>query len=283
MKDYILSAFADESSPELGGQIDALKRNGFTGLELRNVDGQNVSELSLEKAKEIHTRLSDEGLMVWSAGSPLGKIGIEDAFEPHLDTFRHTLEVCHALGAERIRLFSFFLPKGDEAGKWRNAVMDRLFQFVEAAKGSGITLCHENEKGIYGDIAPRCADIHRTIPELKAVFDPANYVQCAQETLSGWEEIKPYIHYMHIKDALPDGSVVPPGRGAGNVPAIVKDYVARGGRAFTVEPHLTVFKGLSALEREGQTSNVGKYAYPTPEAAFDTACTALKSILAEIE
>ena len=45
-----LYAFADEASPMIDGQIAAMKRNGLQGLEMRNVDGVNVSEISLEKA-----------------------------------------------------------------------------------------------------------------------------------------------------------------------------------------------------------------------------------------
>ena len=40
-----------------------------------------------------------------------------------------------------------------------------------------------------------------------------------------------------------------------------------------------VFDGLAALEREGETSNVGKYVYSSNDEAFDAACTALKEIL----
>ena len=50
---FKLAAFADESSPILSGQIDALKRNGFDYLEIRNVNGKNVSDLTLRDAKEL--------------------------------------------------------------------------------------------------------------------------------------------------------------------------------------------------------------------------------------
>ena len=41
---------------------------------------------------------------------------------------------------------------------------------------------------------------------MKAIFDPANYVQCEVDTLKAWEMIKPYVKYLHIKDALADGA-----------------------------------------------------------------------------
>ena len=91
--------------------------------------------------------------------------------------------------------------------------------------------------------------------------------------------LKGYIKYMHIKDALTDGNVVPAGKGAGHVPEIVREYLSMGGTHFTLEPHLTVFDGLAALEREGDESGVGGYSYPSADAAFDAAVNALKALL----
>ena len=272
-------AFADEASPLIDNQIEAMKRNGLNGLEIRNVDGVNVSDITLEKAKEVRQKLDNAGLVTWSIGSPIGKINIEtDDFDAHLEKFKHTLEVAKILGAQNIRLFSFYIPKDKEPEMYRDEVIRRLKCFVELASGTGITLCHENEKGIYGDMADRCLEIHKAVPELKAIFDPANYVQCGQDTLQGWELVKSYVKYMHIKDAT-EGRVVPAGKGDGNVAAILKDFQAQGGDALTIEPHLKVFAGLAALEREGDTSEVGQFVYPTNDAAFDAACDALKEIL----
>ena len=110
------------------------------------------------------------------------------------------------------------------------------------------------------------------------MFDPANFVQCGDDTLRGWEMLKDYTYYLHIKDALPNGDVVPAGKGAGNVAYIVKAFLAGGGKAMTVEPHLRVFAGLSELEENGNTVG-NQFAYPTTDDAFDAACNALKDIL----
>lgn len=272
-------AFADEASPLLVGQIDAMKRNRLSGLEIRNVDGQNVSALSLDKACDVQKRLKDEGLIVWSVGSPIGKIDIEkDDFIKHLDVFRHTLDVARALQAENIRLFSFYIPQDKQPSDYRQCVIDRMSQFAEIAEGSGVTLCHENEKGIYGDIAPRCLEIHEAIPAIKAVFDPANYIQSGQETLSAWALLHPHVKYLHIKDALESGVVVPAGRGAGHLPEILAAFSDQGGNHVTIEPHLRVFDGLKALEH-GERPKIGEDTYESGDAAFDAACNALKALL----
>lgn len=277
--DIKLSAFADESCDGFAGQVDALKRNGLGYLEIRNLDGLNVSKLSLAQAKEIRQILDGEGLGVWSIGSPIGKIQISDDFEAHMELYRHTLEVAGVLGAGNIRLFSFFMPKNENPAQYKNLVLDRMGRFAETAKAFGVTACHENEKGIYGDVACRCLEIHRAVPELKAVFDPANFVQCGQNTLEAWEILQPHVHYLHIKDALADGQVVPPGTGLGNVPAIVRAYLAQGGNVFSLEPHLYEFVGLKSLEQEGEESVVGAMAFADAPAAFDYAANTFKSIL----
>ena len=274
-------AFADESSSVFDEQILAMQRNGLDGLEIRGVDGVNISSITLEKAHEIRQKMDAAGLKTWSIGSPIGKINIVTGdFEEHLKVFQHTIEIAKILGAENIRLFSFFMPKDEDPEQYKDEVIRRLQVFVEMAKDSGIDLCHENEKGIYGDTAERCLEIFKAVPELKGIFDPANFVQCGQDTLEAWDMLHSYIKYMHIKDALTDNSVVPAGEGAGNVPVIVKKFRDQGGKEVTLEPHLAVFKGLKDLEEKGNTSEVGKFVYRSNEEAFDVACSTFKAIIA---
>ena len=78
-------------------------------------------------------------------------------------------------------------------------------------------------------MAAGCAEIHRMLPEIRAVFDPANFVQCGEDAAKAWQLLRPDVRYLHIKDALADGQVVPAGRGIGNVKAILSDFIARGG------------------------------------------------------
>lgn len=281
MKPINLYAFADEASKQMDGQIAAMIRNGLNGLEIRGVDGENVSKITLEKAKEVRRKLDDNGLVTWSVGSPIGKILLTDSLEEHLETFRHTLEVANILGAENLRMFSFYIPAGWEPASCRGQVMDWLGRLVETAEGSGVVLCHENEKEIYGDTAQRCLEIYQNFPTIKGIFDPANFVQCGEDTLAGWALLKEYIYYLHIKDALPGGKVVPAGKGAGNVAYVVREFLARGGKHMTVEPHLKVFDGLKALEKNGAEGAVDDFTYGNKDEAFDVAVAALKNILKE--
>ena len=284
MNDIKIFAFADEAGGLIDQQINAMKRNGLSGVELRGTEFGNVSDLTAEQAKEIRKKLDDNGLCVWSLGSPIGKIDIVHGdFKAHLDKFKNTLDISGILGATNMRIFSFYVPGADKAEEYKNEVIYRLSLMTELAEPYGVTLCHENEKGIYGDIGSRCLDILEEVPALKAVFDPANFIQSGEDTLNAWAMLKDYVKYMHIKDALIDGRVVPAGKGNGNVEKIVSEFVAMGGRDFTIEPHLTVFKGLAELEREGEQSKVGQlYTYPDSNTAFDAACDAFKEIVTKL-
>lgn len=272
MNNIIISAFADESSSTIEGQIDALKRNNLNGMEIRNIESKSVTELTISEAKEISDKLSDNGLKVLSIGSPIGKISINDEFEPHLDVFKHTLELAQTFNCKYIRLFSFFIPKDADHKPYLDEVLKRMNAFCEASKGTGITLCHENEKGIYGDTAAHCLELYKALPGIRAIFDPANFIQCGQNTLEAWDMLHTYIEYMHIKDALPDRRVVPCGEGEGHIPEIIPKYLAQGGQMFTIEPHLKTFAGLDKLEN-GEKSKVGSYTYNSSEEAFDSAVT----------
>ena len=276
---YKICAFADEASNELSGQIETLNERGIRYIELRNLDGKNVAELTLDEAREIKKRFDESGISVWSIGSRLGKIGVFDDFSTHYDELLHTIDIAKTFGCDKIRMFSFYIPKDKSYSECKDEVMARLSRMVDAARGSGVTLCHENEKGIYGDNEERCLEIAKAFPEIKLVFDPANFVQCGVDTLKAWEMLSPYVEYLHIKDSLADGRIVPAGHGIGNVLNIVKSYMALGKEIMTLEPHLTLFEGLASLENRDIEKKDFPYEYPSAKAAFEAAHDALLTLI----
>ena len=282
MAEFILSAFADEASPILDEQIEALVQAGIYCVEMRGVDGKNVKDLTDEEARAAREKLDKAGICVSSMGSPFGKIGVNDDFEPHFAQFKRALELCRILGTKRMRMFSFYYPKGEDPAQYKAVVFERLERMLVEAEKAGIELCHENEKGIYGDAASRCLElIEHFGGRLKCVFDPANFIQCGEKPIENFALLKDHICYMHIKDALMEtGAVVPSGAGDGDVAKIIAGLAPRAqGMVLSVEPHLTVFKGLSDLQGEEVKH---AYTYPDARAAFAAATDALKTILSEL-
>ena len=282
MEHIILSGFSDEIAPELDLQLAAIREWGLSHIELRAADGVNVSDFSTEKVKEVKNKLAGAGVSVSSIGSPIGKIGIEEDFAPHLEKLKRTLEIQKELGAPYLRMFSFYIPQGRAPEDFREEVLDRMGRMVEEAAAWDSVLLHENEKGIYGDNAPRCKELLEAFygPHFKAVFDFANFVQVGQQTLPAYELLKPYVEYVHVKDAQwGTGAVVPAGQGDGHVKEILTDLTGGGWKGFlSLEPHLTDFAGLAALEQDPQKRGSAL----DGKSAWKLALDSLKEILAGI-
>lgn len=251
-----LTGFSDEAAEDFSQQLACMKEFGIEFIELRSADKVNVADFTPEKTAEIYKQLKGAGVQVSSIGSPIGKISVNDPFEPHFEAFQRTVETAHALRAPYIRMFSFYIPKGEKAEKFKETVFQRLHRLKEYAEKEEITLLHENEKGIYGDTGLRCQELMKELysPRFKAVFDFANFVECGEDTWECYTLLKPYIEYIHIKDVSREkGMVVPAGCGDGQVKRILQALKEEGFSGFlSLEPHLTNFAGLQALEQNAK-------------------------------
>jgi sugar phosphate isomerase/epimerase len=253
---WTLTGFADEIAPDLDVQLDTLAEESIRYLEFRGVWNKNVLDLTDSEIATVKSTLGQRRVGVSSIGSPIGKIKITDDFAPHLDRFQRALQVARALEAPYIRIFSFFIPADKDPAHYRDEVLDRMGRLVRAAEGADVTLLHENEKEIYGDTPDRCLDILTQInsPVLRAAWDPANFVQCGvRPHTEGYDSLRPFIVYVHIKDALmASGQVVPAGQGDGEVRETIAALRASGFDGFfSLEPHLAAagtFSGFSGPE-----------------------------------
>ena len=249
-----VSCFADEISVSLDRQIQVLNELGIKFVEFRSADGTGVADFTDEQAKEAKKRLDAAGIRVSAVGSPIGKIGIEDDFEAHMKKLQRIERIADIFETPYIRMFSFYLPENADPKDYRDAVMKRMERMVQEAKASRLVLLHENEKGIYGDNAARCLDLMKEFygDHFKATFDFANFIQCGQNTIEAYEMLKPYIEYVHVKDArMADGEVVPSGTGDGQLAAIFDKLDQSGYKGYlSLEPHLANFAGLGSLEKD---------------------------------
>lgn len=270
VKTIRLCAFADEYSNKLDEQIEALHKNAISLIELRNVDGINVTDLTEEQAKDARMRLQKAGITVWSVGSALGKADIDTDPVKYLEKVENVCRNANILEAKNIRIFSFF-----NAYEKRGEVINLLSRMVETADRYGVKLCHENEKEIYGDTVDRVLDLSRSVKGLSLVYDPANFVQCGQDIDYALEKLYGITEYFHCKDVLSaTGELVPAGEGDGAIEKLFnkidRDTVV------TVEPHLAVFDGYAAIDG---TSMKNKYHFESNQEAFNAGIAAVKATL----
>ncbi|WP_129658827.1 sugar phosphate isomerase/epimerase family protein [Rothia uropygialis] len=249
---WTLSGFADEISPDFETQCAHARSLGLEYIEFRSAWDTNVLDLDdqqLERAVEI---LDRHGLKVSSIGSPIGKIGIHDPIDPHLERAQQAVDVAHVFGAPFVRIFSFFMPDGEDPDSHRDEVIERMRALADVAEEGDLTFLHENEKKIYGDIPRRCADILESVDSsrLRAAWDSANFVQCGLRPYSeGYAQIRPYLEYIQVKDArLSDGEVVVTGEGDGELRETLDALVADGFDGFfSLEPHLSATHELGGF------------------------------------
>jgi len=280
MSNWIISAFADEYSPGLTGQIAALQQFEIPCVELRFLDGKNVADLTAQEAKAAKNMLDAGGIRVSALGSPLGKINLADDFAAHLEKARNVFEVAGIMETDKIRMFSFYLRAGMTRAQCRSEVIDKLGAMLELAESFGLMLCHENEAAIYGETPEQCLDLLEAFGgKLRAVFDMGNFVlEGCKPWPDGYELLKNYIAYFHIKDSLAAGAIVPAGFGEACIGQILHAYKNEFQKdvLLSIEPHLQTFDGLNQL--------VGKsfdnpYKFPTAQAAFAEAVKCTKALL----
>jgi sugar phosphate isomerase/epimerase len=253
---WTLTGFADEISPELEEQLETLAQESMGYMELRSVWNTNVLDLTDDELKRVKSSTAERGIRISSIGSPIGKVSVTDPFGPHLERFRRALYAANVMEAPYIRVFSFFIPEGQEPEQYREEVIDRLGIMAGEAEVSGVTLLHENEKEIYGDVPSRCLDILAGVdsPALRAAWDAANFVQCGVRPYDeGYASLRPFVEYMHVKDALSGSdTVVPAGEGDGQLPETLSALRASGFDGFfSLEPHLAsagTYSGFSGPE-----------------------------------
>ena len=183
MIDLILSAFADEYSANFDDQLTICKELNVPNIELRFIDGKNVSTLTDEEVEETAKKLEQAGVGVSAIGSPIGKICLTDDMEAHLAMAERVFAMAKRFQAKYVRVFSFYLPEGKTREECRAEVLAALERLITLAEKYGVTLCHENEARIYGESPEYCLDILEYFGgRLKAVFDMPVYARFIERT-----------------------------------------------------------------------------------------------------
>ncbi|MCD7732824.1 MAG: sugar phosphate isomerase/epimerase [Oscillospiraceae bacterium] len=274
MSSVKLFSFGGELKTELSDQIEAAKRNKLNGLELGGTEFGPISDISFVAACLIRKKLNDSGLEVLSLATTIGRIGIKDDFEAQIEKLKNTLEVCRVLGAEKVRISSFFIPGFEKPEDYKQLVIDRLGRMNELAGAHGVTLCLENKSGCYGGTAERCHEILSALPEMVGVFNPAEFVKAGEDVMADWDKLRSRIAYIHVSDISEDGKPVPAGSGIAHIRDLTRRFIERGGRNFSIDPGLVVRRSNKQTEHEGHD-----YTYKNTDAAFDAACNGFKAII----
>ena len=135
------------------------------------------------------------------------------------------------------------------------------------AKRYDIVLCLENEADIYAQNSERNQDCLDTMndPNFRAVIDPSNYVVAGENPYESLKRVCKYVEYVHVKDSISGGEIVPAGKGDGRMREILDFLKYREGMFTTLEPHLILAGSLRGFSGE----ELFKLAYKTLVDLYD--------------
>lgn len=247
-----ISGFGDEISPDLTEQLDVLLGLDIRWLDLRGAWGRNVLAFDDAHLATLRRELAAREMGVSCVASPIGKAPVDGDMGEQLAGLERAMRIAEQVGTRLVRVFSYYIPDGDEPDNYREQVLERVGQLVRLAERAGIVLVHENESCIYGDSPARCHDLHATIdsPAFRAVWDPGNFVSTGYRPFAdSWELLQPWIEVVHVKDTVAaTGQIVPAGEGDAQWPESLVALRASGfSGPYALEPHLQVAGALGGF------------------------------------
>ncbi|MEI6788096.1 MAG: sugar phosphate isomerase/epimerase family protein [bacterium] len=253
------TGFADEAAKGIEGQIKATKMLGWTNIESRNVDGENIHDISDADFDRVAGQLNEAGVKINCFGSAIANWGkqITDPMDSSLAEIRRAIPRMQRLGTKLVRIMSFAVLKDrDPDDQMEEERFNRLRELLKLFTDAGITPVHENCMNYGGMGWVYTLRMIENVPGLKLVFDTGNpvftsdYIKAKPwPRQSAWEfysHVKEHVAYVHIKDGVWDEATqqmtfTHAGEGMGDVRRIMKDLLGRGyDGGISIEPHLAV-------------------------------------------
>jgi len=260
----ICSGISDEAGVSLETQIKAHQELGWEYMELRLVDGENLSCVADDTFERVYAAVNEAGMKVSGFGGTIGNWAksISGDFQEDTDELKRVIPRMQKFGTKYVRIMTWPNDADSplEADAWRDESLRRVRELAKLAEDGGIVMGIENCRGWSG-LSPENAvwflDAVNS-PALKWLYDTGNVVGHGQEPWDFYSKIKDYIAYVHIKDSSRAlGHTVVCGEGDAMVPEILADLHRFGYDGFvSIEPH------IAAVVHTGKTS--------APQVMYDT-------------
>jgi len=259
------SGIADEAGHGIDTQIKAHKELGWDYIELRTVDGENITDVSDDKFKEIRDKLAAADMKVSCFGSAIANWArpITGDLKVDIEDLKRAIPRMRELEVPYIRVMSYPNDPDNplDEKNWRMNAVGRMKILAKIAEGGGVILVHENCSGWGGMSAENSNILLGDIgsPALKLVFDTGNPVTYKQDAWEYYMAVEKDIAYVHIKDAKrvsEEDVYTYCGEGDGCVREILADLLGQGyAGGVSIEPH------LAAIIHTGETTDDGSKLY----------------------
>jgi L-ribulose-5-phosphate 3-epimerase len=220
-----LGIITDEITPDLSAALATFyPKYQLTWAEIRNVklNGQSkyvYKAASLDQVREIRRQLDGAGVKASVLDTAVYKIPLpgtkpvgedsmnlnpgEGLYHQQLEDLKHAAAAAHALGTDRVRIFTF--SRVTEPDSVSGRVADDLYRAIAVAKQEGVVLLVENEFTCNVATAAESAKLFKTVSDrtLMHCWDPGNAFEAGEEPFpKGWNMLDhSRIGHIHLKDA----------------------------------------------------------------------------------
>ena len=244
------TGISDEGAVSLNDQIKMHRDLGWNSLEIRTIDGKNISEMPDEDFEKAYDILQEEDMKVVGFASSIANWArpVGGDFELDKQDLLRSAPRMHRLGTSYLRIMSYTQGDADKS-EWKFEALKRVKEMSRIAEGEGITLIHENCDGWASQTPENLEEMLTNIPSeaLRVVFDMGNPRGHGHRAEAVWDFVKACenrIAHIHIKDCYLDqtGEVIHcfPGEGECQVAPIIKYMVEKIEYSgyLSIEPHM---------------------------------------------
>lgn len=241
----------DELHDDLARALDACQQLGLRHVELRTVEGVNVSLLESDAVSRVGALVRENDMVVTALGTPLLKCTLPDhpgvagarhgtpelPLDDHWELLRRAADTAAELGAPFVRAFSCW--RVERTDSVRDAVAELLARAVDIAREHGAELLLENEHDCNVGTASESAWMLESVPGLRLIWDPGNAVRAGDDGLpAGFERLLGRIAHVHAKDVDDHGRWVALGAGRVDFASLTRSLADTGyDGVISLEPH----------------------------------------------
>lgn len=239
------SGISDEAGRTIERQVAAHHALGWTHIEIRGVEGGNLTDVDDATFNHVVETVEAAGLTVCCFASQLANWGrpITKDFAIDREELQRAIPRMHRLGTRFIRCMSY--PNdGLTEEAWAAESVHRITELARMAEDGGVVLVHENCNGWGGESPENTLKLLERVnsPALKLVYDTGNPFMHDQDALAYLKAVIDHVVHVHIKDGYKDGEknvFTFPGEGACQVDACLRTLIAHGyDGGYSIEPHI---------------------------------------------
>lgn len=220
-----LGLITDEASPDLAKVLSTFyPKYGLKWAEIRNLEmgGKPIYFYrtgTVKQAQEVRKQLDDAGVkmsvldtaiykIALPGTKPLGESASElnpehGEFARQMDDLKHGAEIAHALGTNRLRIFTF--KRVANPDDIFDRIVEELNKALPVAKASDVELVVENEFSCNTATGEESAKLFKAIPDRRLThnWDPGNCFEAGEQPYpKAWDQLDhSRISHIHLKDA----------------------------------------------------------------------------------